>query len=410
MKKTTVLFLAAILVIGLVGVVSAETVLKYANWQFQEPGRAEVLDEFIAKFEKDTGIKVEKVSIPYSSYNDALATQFEAGQGPDVMFIQDMALVPWMERGYLADLDSIMDLKKFSADFPVQQSYAQMKDKTYAIMYEGFPYAGMVYNKELLEKAGAEVPTTPDELLAVSDAIYKATGKPGLIHPTDLSNASYIMQGGMIVIHGFGGKIVDDNGKFTVNTPEFVKGVDFLRKIYNLTSPPAGLQFGVQRQQFLAGDAGIVMDGSYWPSIVQMNNPELYKKIGVAKLPFPNPASPFETNWYAVNANSKNKEAAGKFVAFLLDPENANKWAIISSIPGLKYTYDPVTKEYPWFKVYADASPAGIVRMLPKHEKDTPEINKLVADSIAVAMSGQTGPQEAMDQLQKQLESRFGAK
>ncbi|GAB1400860.1 sugar ABC transporter substrate-binding protein [Aminivibrio sp.] len=410
MKKTTVLFLAAILVIGLVGVVSAETVLKYANWQFQEPGRAEVLDEFIAKFEKDTGIKVEKVSIPYSSYNDALATQFEAGQGPDVMFIQDMALVPWMERGYLADLDSIMDLKKFSADFPVQQSYAQMKDKTYAIMYEGFPYAGMVYNKELLEKAGAEVPTTPDELLAVSDAIYKATGKPGLIHPTDLSNASYIMQGGMIVIHGFGGKIVDDNGKFTVNTPEFVKGVDFLRKIYNLKSTPAGMQFGVQRQQFLAGDAGIVMDGSYWPSIVQMNNPELYKKIGVAKLPFPNPASPFETNWYAVNANSKNKEAAGKFVAFLLDPENANKWAIISSIPGLKYTYDPVTKEYPWFKVYADASPAGIVRMLPKHEKDTPEINKLVADSIAVAMSGQTGPQEAMDQLQKQLESRFGAK
>lgn len=410
MKKTTVLFLAAILVIGLVGVVSAETVLKYANWQFQEPGRAEVLDEFIAKFEKDTGIKVEKVSIPYSSYNDALATQFEAGQGPDVMFIQDMALVPWMERGYLADLDSIMDLKKFSADFPVQQSYAQMKDKTYAIMYEGFPYAGMVYNKELLEKAGAEVPTTPDELLAVSDAIYKATGKPGLIHPTNLSNASYIMQGGMIVIHGFGGKIVDDNGKFTVNTPEFVKGVDFLRKIYNLKSTPAGMQFGVQRQQFLAGDAGIVMDGSYWPSIVQMNNPELYKKIGVAKLPFPNPASPFETNWYAVNANSKNKEAAGKFVAFLLDPENANKWAIISSIPGLKYTYDPVTKEYPWFKVYADASPAGIVRMLPKHEKDTPEINKLVADSIAVAMSGQTGPQEAMDQLQKQLESRFGAK
>ena len=410
MKKTTVLFLAAILVIGLVGVVSAETVLKYANWQFQEPGRAEVLDEFIAKFEKDTGIKVEKVSIPYSSYNDALATQFEAGQGPDVMFIQDMALVPWMERGYLADLDSIMDLKKFSADFPVQQGYAQMKDKTYAIMYEGFPYAGMVYNKELLEKAGAEVPTTPDELLAVSDAIYKATGKPGLIHPTDLSNASYIMQGGMIVIHGFGGKIVDDNGKFTVNTPEFVKGVDFLRKIYNLKSTPAGMQFGVQRQQFLAGDAGIVMDGSYWPSIVQMNNPELYKKIGVAKLPFPNPASPFETNWYAVNANSKNKEAAGKFVAFLLDPENANKWAIISSIPGLKYTYDPVTKEYPWFKVYADASPAGIVRMLPKHEKDTPEINKLVADSIAVAMSEQTGPQEAMDQLQKQLESRFGAK
>jgi multiple sugar transport system substrate-binding protein len=390
------------------GAAFAQTVIKYANWQFQEPGRSDVLDEFIAAFEKETGVKVEKVSIPYSSYNDALATQFEAGSGPDVLFIQDLALVPWMKKGYLAELDALLDIKKYEEEFPVQQAFASMDGKNFAMIYEGFPYAGMIYNKEFLEKAGVDVPTTPEELIAVSDAIFKATGQPGLIHPTDLSNASYIMQGGMIVIHGFGGAIVDADGKFTVNAPEFIKGVDYLREIYNLKSTPAGMQFGVQRQQFLAGDAGIVMDGSYWPSIVQMNNPELYEKIGVAKLPFPNPASPFETNWYAVSENSKNKEAAAKFIDFLFRAENANRWAIISSIPGLKATYDAVINEYPWFQVYAEASPHGIVRMLPGHEADTPEINKMVADAIASAMSGQMTPENSMNQLQKNLEGRFG--
>jgi len=388
----------------------AQVTLKYANWQWLEPGRADILQEFINAFEaKNPNIKIEKVAIPYSSYNDALATQFEAGSGPDVLFIQDMALVSWINRGYLAMLDNLIDLDKYANAFPVQQKTAIKEGKTFAIMYEGFPYAGLCYNKLLFEKAGVSVPKTPEELLSVSDAIYKATGKTGLIHPTDFSNPSYILQGGEIVTMGFGGRIVK-NGKFAVAEPEFIKGVEFLKKIYNLKSTPAGIEFGIQRQQFLAGDAGMVMDGSYWPLIVKLNNPGLYKNLGVAKLPFPDPATPFETNWYAINAKSPNREAAAKFIDFLLQPEQANKWAINSGIPGLTYTYAPLVKEYPWFKVYADAAPYGIVRTLPGYEDNTPEIRRMVADAISTVMSGQQSSEKAMQQLQRELINRFGKK
>jgi ABC-type glycerol-3-phosphate transport system substrate-binding protein len=163
----------------------------------------------------------------------------------------------------------------------------------------------------------------------------------------------------------------------------------------------------VQRQQFLAGDAGMVMDGSYWPAIVKLNNADLYENLGVAKLPFPHLATPFETNWFAVGANSKKKELAAKFVDFMLRPEIANEWAVSGSIPGLTYTYKAVTEAYPWFKIYEDASPFGLVRPVTGHEADTNEINKMIADSIASAMSGQQSVQEAMDNLQKELEARF---
>ncbi len=403
------LALVFLMILG-VGSAFAKVTLQYANWQWHESGRSDVLQSFVDAFEKaNPDITIEKVAIPYSTYNDALTTQFEAGGGPDLMFVQDMALIPWINHGYLASLNELMDLASFSEFFPVQQETAVKDGKTFAVIYEGFPYAGLSYNKLLFEKAGIDVPTTPEELLEASDAIYKATGKPGLIHPTNLSNPSYIMQGGMIVIEGFGGRIVKD-GKFAVTEPEFIKGVEFLKKIYNLESTPAGMEFGVQRQQFLAGDAGMVMDGSYWPSIVKMNNPELYENLGVAKLPFPDQASPFETNWYAVNNNSKNKEAAAKFVTFLLSPEQANKWAVISSIPGLTYTYEAVEKEYPWFKIYADVSPQGVVRMLPGYESHTPEIRRMVADAISSAMSGQQSCEDAMKRLEKDLLKRFGDK
>jgi len=406
-------FVAFLVIIGLMIFVSttafAEVTIKYANWQWLEKGRLDILQGFVDKFEAaNPGVKVEKVPTPYSAYNDALSTSFEAGGGPDVFFIQDMALVSWIERGYLEPLDNWITLEDYAEAFPPQQVTAKKDGKTYAVIYEGFPYGALIYNKVLLDKANVDVPKTPDELLMVSDAVFEATGKTGLAHPTNFANPSYIMQGGMIVIEGFGGRIVKD-GKFAVKEPEFVKGVEFLKEIYNLKSHPAGMQFGLQRQQFLDGEAAMVMDGSYWPGMCRTASEELYENIGVARVPFTDPASPFETNWYAINAESseQKKEAAAKFIQFLLEPEQANKWATISGIPGLTFTYDAVEKENPWFEVYAEVSPYGVVRPLPGYEGDTPEIRRIVADSISFAMSGKVSPEEAMNKLQDDLEKRF---
>ena len=386
-----------------------EVTITWGNWQFMETGRAEILDGFIKDFEsKNPGIKIEKVPIAYTTYNDAIATQFRAGQGPDIMRVQDMALITWMNKGFLAPLNELLDISSYADVFPNQQELAELKGNTYAIICEGFPYGALMINGTMLKEADMDVPKTPEELLKVSDAIFKATGQTGLAHPTNFANAGYIMQGGMIVIDGFGGRIVKD-GKFAVNSSEFIKGVEFLTKIYNLESHPAGTQFGLQRQQFLDGKAAMVMDGSYWPGIVRANNPELYENLIVAALPFPDPASPFETNWDAINANSSDikKEAAVKFLEYLMSEEPASKWALDSAIPGLTFTSKAISETYPWFQVFADAAPSGVVRPLEGYEADTPEIRKMVADSISYAMGGNVTAKEAMDSLQLELQKRF---
>jgi multiple sugar transport system substrate-binding protein len=416
MKKSVLLVLVALSLLaaplfaaGQAEAESEEVTITWGNWQFLETGRDVILEGFIDDFEAaNPGIKVEPVPIAYSSYNDALTTQFRAGKGPDVIRVQDMTLVPWMKMGFLAPLNDLIDLDKYADEFPAQQSLAELNGETLAIICEGFPYGALMINGELLEASGMDVPTTPEELLAVSDAIYEATGFTGLAHATEFANQSYIMQSGMIVVEGFGGRIVKD-GEFAVNDADFVAGVEFLVDIYNLKSHPAGMQFGLQREQFLSGEAGMVMDGSYWPGIVRANNEELYENLIVAKLPFPDPATEFETNWDAINANSspEKQEAAAKFIEFLMSEEVASKWALESAIPGLNFTARAISEEYPWFEVFAEAAPHAVVRPIPGYEADTPEIRKMVADGISYAMSGEVTAQQAMDQLKKDLDQRF---
>jgi multiple sugar transport system substrate-binding protein len=390
----------------------SQVTIQCGNWQWLEPGRAEVLEGFIEAFEKEyPSIKVEKLAIPYSSYTDGLATQFEAGMGPDIFFIQGKSLIPWIARQYLAPLDELIDLKAYADEFSSQQEVAVRDGQTYAVLYEGFTYAGLIYNKELLDKAGVKVPTTPQELLEASEAIYKATGKIGLIYPTSTSSLGYLSWGARMITYGFGGMVVKD-GEFAVNQPEFIQGVEFLKQIYDCKSHPAGMDFGLQRQLFLEGEAAMCIDGCYWPSTVRMNNPELYEVTGVAPLPFPEPYRQIETNWYALNANSskEKKEAAAEFLKFLMRPEIASKWAFESGIPGLNSTYKAVSEALPWFKVYEDAFEWGVPEAHPGYEEKTNEINDMIANQVVVVLSGRMTAKEAMDQLKKDLDKRFAVK
>jgi len=415
-KKLFLIGILGLLMLAPIGLVlqgQEITTITFSNWQFLEPSRSDVLHGFIDEFEEaNPGIRVETTAIPYSNYSSAILSQLQAGAGPDIMFTKGTDFLAWMRTDRFAPLNDYMDISKYEDEFTTQQELAIQDGKVYGIAYEGFPYGALICNTEWLDKAGVGVPTTPEELLNASNAVVENTDATyGLIHPTNVGNRSYLMQGGMIVINGFGGRIVTDkNGEkiWGVAEPEFVAGVEFLKKIYESPGTPKGTPFGRQRNAYLNGQAAMVLDGSYWPAIVKGESEELYAKIEVAPIPFPTIASPFEFNLYAINANSGKKEAAAKFLDFLLQPEQANKWAKESAIPGLKFTYDAVTEIYPWFEVYAEASEKGVPKAVEGHYADSLEIRNLVADYIGRAMMGESSVEKAMEDLKEELQKQFG--
>lgn len=385
---------------------TAKTTITFGSWQFLNPNAERILLNFIKEFEsKNPEIEIETMVVPFSSYNEKLTTQLRAGVGPDLMFLRELTLVPWAKAGYLQPLNDLVqyDLSKIAG----QQSLARIDGKDYALMYTGFPYAGLIYNKALFEKAGLTVPKTPDELIEVAQKLT-TSDQWGLIHPTNFGNLSYIMQGGMIVINGFGGSIykgkIGEMAKPAVTDSGFVEGLKYLKRIYDSGAVPKGLDFRQQRQLFIQGKAAMVLDGVYWPFIVKSQNPAVSEQLGVAPLPFPDPATPWEMNFYAINANSKHLEETAKLLEFLMQPETQATWASEQGTftSGLD-SVNMMGSKYPWTKIYADAIPYSIIGVIPGFESKTPEIRNVVAEFITEAMSGKSSPEEVANNLQTEL-------
>jgi len=411
-KSKIVLVLVLVLVFGLQMLADNVITITYGSYQLLEESRNWWLRQNFEKFEQlHPDIKVEELAIPYSEYDSALATMFEAGAGPDCFSITGMSVIPWLANGYLAPLDDLIDFSKYEDEFVPQQALAVRDGKRYAVLYEAIPYA-LNINKRLLDEAGASVPRTPDELIAVSNTIYDRTGAFGLIYGTNCANRTYLMQTFDPIYLGFGARIVRD-GKFTVNEPQFIKAVEFLKRIFDSRGTPLGMPYGQQRNAFLAGQAAMTIDGCYWPGWVKGKAPEIYENLLVVPAPFPCRYGPLETSWIGVNANSDraHQEAAAALLEFLyLEPEQANDWALISGMPGgLKHTVEAVLDEYPWFEAYAEVAPYGVPAPLPGYEAYTREIRDIVADYVCSACLGQRTPQEAMDELQRKLTETFGA-
>lgn len=137
--------------------------------------------DIIADFTKETGIKVDVQVIPAEQYAGVLKTKFASGEGPDVAIVWpeansaqffpennflDLSNEPWVAR--LTDAAK----KNGSANGKVIGWGPAGEDGGW----------GVLYNKELFSKVGAEVPKTFDEFLAVSEKI-KAAGVTPIFEP-----------------------------------------------------------------------------------------------------------------------------------------------------------------------------------------------------------------------------------
>jgi len=411
-KRVYFLVFSCIMLLALVAFPTiswAKITINYALWGIFEPGRKPLFVDPVNEFMKENpDIEVKIVGIPYSQYNDKLTTQFEAGAGPDIFEMQDMPRVAWIKKGFLAPLDDLIPLDKFN--WLKQQETAVYEGKTYSALSAFVPYPGLIYNKKMLKAAGVGIPRTPDELLKASEAIVKKKiATFGLIHPTNFANVSYLLQGGMPVIRGHCGFIVK-NGKFTVNEPQFVAGVEFLRRIYASPGTPAGMQFGQQRNAYMAGKAAMVIDGAYWPTTVLGKNPKLYPDLDVALTPFPCKYNSAEINWFAIKASAspEKKKAAAKLLQVILRVKNIQRRAAEYSLPhSIKETLNILHDKYSWYEPYEIGGPWGISDLIKGYEEQTPQIRKMLADYLAKAMGGEMSPQDAMDKLQAELEAKF---
>ena len=145
--------------------------------------QSKVYEEVFDAFEEQNpGITVKLDWMDVGSYQDKLNTKFAAGDPPDVMFLVGLWLGEYASRGALADLNDFTDEIDFSKLPESILASGQLDGATYG-MPTGSTAVGFVYNTDIVEQAGLELPDdltwTWDDFEDFNQEVFDETGVYG---------------------------------------------------------------------------------------------------------------------------------------------------------------------------------------------------------------------------------------
>lgn len=321
-------------------------------WSWRQEDKA-AYAKLIAAFRKqhpDINVKFE--AFEAANYNTVLSTALAGGTGPDIVQARSYGTLGVGKPDYLVPLDksAVPELSNFP-DSALAAETMRADGKLYAV-----PLASqtmlIIYNKELFEKAGVTPPGTWDELVTVSKTLKDKGITPfGNGTATAWQNETIV---GALLSSQIGKAFEQDvlAGKADFTDPRFVGALTKLDEIKTYFAPNfSGVDYAASQQLFATGRAAMFAGGSFEIANFLRQNPKL--KLGlfaspVAKAGDPRLVALYYDGGYAINAASKNKEAALKFLRFLGTPEFgtlfSNELQNISPIKGVAFE-NPLLKE-----------------------------------------------------------------
>lgn len=282
-------------------------------------------DAYIAKFnEKYPNIEVKIEGI--TDYSGELATRMQTKEYGDVLMIPDA--VPTKDFGsYFEPLGTVEDL---SAKYQEGYLYSKWYDgQVYGLAYM-CTVQGIIYNKQVFADAGiTELPKTPEDFISALQLIKDNTD--AIPYYTNANSGWTLDQW---EDHAFGSitgnanyknnELPHDANAFSAGSSHYL----IAKLLYDIVknglceSDPTTCDWESSKGMLNRGEIGSMVLGNW--AISQMKDADAFPE-NVGYMPFPATvggkqyATSGTDYCYAINKNSKNKEAARAFIDFMVD-------------------------------------------------------------------------------------------
>ncbi|MBF0696043.1 ABC transporter substrate-binding protein [Actinomyces bowdenii] len=267
----------------------------------------------------------------------------------------------------------------------------------------------MFYRKDLLDQAGAKVPTTWDEVKAAVDAVRKLEGYESI----GGFGGQWAKYEGLTCnisefIHTAGGAFYDDQGKLMLNSPESIAG---------MTNAVNGFKDGYIPKEALewkeedgrnAFESGKVLFYRQWPYQYANNLENLgTEKFGVAALPSIDGKDFVPTlggHNCGITTNCKNKATALKFVKWFTN-EESERYALdtqtLAPILGSLYEDAEMLEKFPYLPILKDSLDKAKGR---PHAVQYGDVTAAIQDATYPAIKGETTAEEAIKSMETTLQ------
>ncbi len=296
--------------------------------------------------------------------------------------------------------------------YPAEINLGKINGKVYALPFNQENYV-LYYRPDMLAESGINPPKTMEELQ--TDAKLLTIKQNGKTIRYGFAFRTNVMALTSVALQFGGGIYVTQNGSITINSTGNIKALSFLVNLvkdgYAYETP------GYPDHELTTSSVALLLGGGAW--LPYDISDIAGQKDGLKMVPVPygpnketTPALKGEDLIIFNTANAEQRDAAWKYIQFLLSPAVQLYWA-------MQTNYSPINKNVTsldeW-KLYVESSPynpAPIAEGLQNAISETellpwwPAVQLDIKTAIENAVSGVMTPQQALDWAQQKAESIY---
>ena len=384
----------------LLGVASAQTLTLATHYG---PDQIAALEPCFAQYAEETGVTVEHQQVSYGDYLQTMLTARIGGQAPDIYHLYSIWGAQMVDNGILAAPPE--DVLEF-----IQGTY---KDSTVDAVTIGGTTWGvptevsnyqLVYNKKLLEEAGAEVPTTWDDLvdLAAELTVRNDQGNITTAGYAFGPSTATVVHPFFVLLSANGiAPFKEDFSGTNLASPEAIAVLEQQVALFESGATDRSIEVW----DFPSGDIAMMIMAPWFEADLRAGFGDAFEEtVGVAPIPAGDGGSMQYAFFYGVDANSDAQEEAWDFLTWLNTPQTEGEpscmgnmlvglGALTSSQQDIEAAQDELGDFYS--AAFVDALDQSVTE---PNVVQAAEIERILQGYIERAWAGELSAEEALTQ------------
>lgn len=393
--------------------------LRVLRWSRFVQGDIDAYMANVRRFTEKTGVEVRVDNEGWEDVRPKAAVAANTGAGPDIILSTNDDANLYPEK--LVDVTDLCDYlgRKYGGWYPAGEAYLRPDGKKWIGVPLGCAGAMMVYRESMLKAAGIETfPKDTDGFLRMFKALKEKNTPGGMA----LGNATGDSGWTHWLVWAFGGKIVDQNNRVTIDSPETLRALEYAKELYPNFAPGTLSWLDPNNNKaFLDSQISVTNNGiSVYYAAKNSQDPkvkEIAADINHASFPIGPVGQPTEYHLFfnqMIMKYTKFPQAAKEFLRFMMEAEQFNAWLQggggYVSHPLKAYDANPIWTSDPKHTPYRDAfknlRPAGYAGRLGYASAGALS-DFIVSNMVAEAASGQRTPKEAAERAAKRAERYY---
>jgi multiple sugar transport system substrate-binding protein len=374
----------------------------------------------VKAFQDKYGIEVRVDNEGWEDVRPKAAVAANTGAGPDIILSTNDDANLYPEK--LVDVTDVCTYlgNKYGGFYPVCEPYLKPDGKKWIGVPLGVAGVAMNYRISAMKAAGFETfPKDTDGFLKLCKALKEKGTPAGFALGNATGDANTWCQW---IVWAHGGKLVDQNNKVAIDSPETLKALDYVKELYS-TFVPGTLSWldPSNNKAFLDGQLFLTNNGISIYYAAKNSTDAKLKEIAAdmdhANMPIGPVGKPTEFQLFfnqMIFKYTKYPKAAKEYLRFMMEAEQMDPWVQASIgyvTPSLRYyeknpiwTVDP--KHTPYRNSMQNMLPSGYAGKMGYASAGALS-DFIVVNMVAEAASGSKTPKEAAERAQKRAERYY---